>query len=162
MLSRTWKRKVWRTTTSDAVDWFILSMSQRHDNDRWVSSTLLHNSYVLVVSCRLRPHVAEVASTHASDIDDVPGQLHVPPQSVLAPQPGTVWNEDFLGRFAALRRGGSGSSGTTDSDRHPANDLAPTSGVPCACAEMTGAYPALSLRRTSKSRPHPVQRTRVT
>jgi len=94
---------------------------------------LLHNSQVLDVSRRLRPHVAEVDTTHSSDIVDEPGQLHVTPQSVLAAQPETVWNEDFLADFGALpppRRGGSCSSGTTDSDLHPAKDPTPTSGVP--------------------------------
>lgn len=119
--------------TTDIVYYLTVAMSKFHDSDMCVSSTLLHNSYVLAVSCRLRPHVTEeLETTHVSVMDDVPAQLHIPPQSVPAAlQPGTVWNEDFLGGFGApLRRGSSGSSGTMDNDRHPANDLAPTSGVP--------------------------------
>jgi len=122
------------------------------------SSTLAQNAHVLVASHRLVPNASEVAeSAHASDIDDGPGQLHAPLQSV--PRPGTVWNEDMFLVERGPRRCGSGSIGTTDSDRHPAP---PTSGVPWACAGAIGAYPALSLRSTSKSRPHPVQRMRAT
>jgi len=74
-----------------------------------------------------------------------------------------VWNGDLRAAdLAAARRGGSGSNGTTDNDRHPGSVPPPTSAVPCACAGTTGAYPVLSLRSTSKSRPHPVQRMRAT